>query len=370
MNKTTKIISIVLVVTVAVTCVIAGALTVKKNTDRKPTENGNEVVNTTATEPPVTTSTEPVTTTQAPLPTLAELLIGKWTDSAGMSGYEFFADGRVSITYVNLEGFNIPFEGKADNGAYTLSGDKLKISYSIYTATIDKTYTIAIANDTLTMRDIEDGNVSTYRRGQATGTTAATATVASGTAAANTTAASVQSAPEELYGSWVNSDSSVKYTFGSDGELKIVQNGKKYAGVYIAEGDTVTLQYSGDNGSRITEKYIYSVSTNSMRLSSGNETKVFVRKGSSIDFGTEDDLIGVWLDSAGNKAYEFKPDCIVTVYGSGTYTGGYEVDDGELSILYYVAGTLTTQHFEYTLSGNTLTLEGEADGKTYTYTKQ
>lgn len=94
---------------------------------------------------------------------LSQALLGKWTDSAGMSGYEFLPGGSVNMTYVNLAQFNIPFDGTA-KGMYTLEGDTLTVKFSIYAATIKNTYKISIDGNTLSMFNIEEYATSTYTR--------------------------------------------------------------------------------------------------------------------------------------------------------------------------------------------------------------
>lgn len=94
---------------------------------------------------------------------LATDILGKWTDSAGMSGYEFLEGGRVNMTYVDLAGFGVPFNGTA-SGLYTLEGDTLTVKFSIYTATIKKVYRISISHNELSMLDLEEYETSTYAR--------------------------------------------------------------------------------------------------------------------------------------------------------------------------------------------------------------
>ena len=159
MNKTTKILVAALALGVAVICVGMGYTAVKNGDGESTTV---VTVDPTTTQPiTVTTTTEPTTAKE---PELAELLIGKWSDSAGMSGFEFFENGKVSFTYANLESLGISFDGKVENGTYTLDGNCLNIAYSVYTATIDKTYEISIKNDELKMYDTEELKTSIYVR--------------------------------------------------------------------------------------------------------------------------------------------------------------------------------------------------------------
>ena len=94
---------------------------------------------------------------------LAADILGLWKDSAGMSGYEFLEGGKFNWTYVDLAGFGVPFNGKT-SGLYTLEGDTLTVKYSIYSATIKKTYRISITGNELSMYDLEEHETSTYLR--------------------------------------------------------------------------------------------------------------------------------------------------------------------------------------------------------------
>lgn len=94
---------------------------------------------------------------------LSQALLGKWMDSAGMSGYEFLEGGKLNMTYVDLSPFGFDFQG-ATAGLYTLEGDMLTIKYSIYTATIQKSYRISISQNELSMYDTEERETSTYVR--------------------------------------------------------------------------------------------------------------------------------------------------------------------------------------------------------------
>lgn len=120
----------------------------------------NSVSGTTTTKAP---TSAPSSASAAVTGDLAKDIIGKWTDSAGMSGYEFLEGGKVNMTYVDLAGFGVPFDGKA-SGLYTLEGDTLTVKFSIYTATIKKVYRISIKENELSMYDLEDFEASTYAR--------------------------------------------------------------------------------------------------------------------------------------------------------------------------------------------------------------
>lgn len=126
----------------------------------------------TTTQPPVSTSAAPQsTTTTAPSTSaaqgttgdLSKDILGKWMDSAGMSGWEFIEGGKVNWTYVDLEQFSVPFNGKT-SGVYTLEGDTLTVKFSIYSATIKKVYRVKVSGNELSMYDFEEFETSTYIR--------------------------------------------------------------------------------------------------------------------------------------------------------------------------------------------------------------
>ena len=117
MAKSTKIIMIIFCSLVAVLCVAIGISTLKSESEKK--GEGKPTVSQSTT----VASTAPTSTTDAS-DVLSEQIIGKWRDSADMSGFEFFSDGTVEITYVNLTVpiINIPVNGTT-KGIYTLEGD-------------------------------------------------------------------------------------------------------------------------------------------------------------------------------------------------------------------------------------------------------
>lgn len=117
--------------------------------------------NATTTAHPSTTT--PEATQAAVTGNLATDILGSWTDSAGMSGYEFLEGGKFNWTYVDLAGFGVPFNGKT-SGVYTLEDDTLTIKYSIYSATIKKTYRVSISQNELSLYDLEEHETSTYVR--------------------------------------------------------------------------------------------------------------------------------------------------------------------------------------------------------------
>ena len=121
-----------------------------------------------ATSSPATTTTAPVADSQttdsaAATDNLAADILGSWKDSAGMSGYEFLEGGKVNGTLFDLAGFGVPLDGTTP-GTYSLEGDILTVKFSIYTATIKKTYRVSISQNELSLYDLEEHETSTYMR--------------------------------------------------------------------------------------------------------------------------------------------------------------------------------------------------------------
>lgn len=361
MNKTTKILIAVLAVSVAVICVGMGYTAVKNSADETTTV---ATVNPTKQTTSQTTTTEPVTEKE---PELSELLIGKWTDSAGMSGFEFFEDGRVSFTYANLASLGISFDGKIDNGTYTLKDNELNIAYSIYTATIDKTYEITIEDDVLKMYDIEETKTSSYVRTDKFKEIEST-----------TESVSVS---DELLGSWENKSLSKTYKFTDDGKVIVAIDGEGFDGVYVTEDNNVTIQYTAYS-KKITEKYTFAVTRTTLSLKDEQGMFVFSRMGTSSDEADDEALIGIWRDSANMSGYEFKEGGVVSVTFvnfeipvidvpiNGTFTGGYEIKDGKLNLTYYIYGKEISDSYTYEISGNSLKLKNTENGNISTYIKQ
>ena len=369
MNKTTKILVAVLAVAVAAVCVGMGYTAVKNGEDETTTLVTVNPTNETTTE--ATTTTETTTTTEPTTekkPELSELLLGKWSDSAGMSGFEFFENGKVSFTYANLETLGLSFDGKVENGTYTLEGNRLTIAYSIYTATIDKTYEVSVENDELKMYDVEELRTSTFVRTDKFKEPEST-----------TQGISVS---DELLGSWENKSLSKTYKFTDDGKVIVAIDGENFDGVYVTEGTSVTIQYTAYS-KKITEKYTYAVTRTVLSLSDEQDTFTFNRMGTNSGTVSDDeDLIGVWRDSVNLSGYEFKEGGVVSVTYvnitipviempvNGTFTGGYEIEDGVLKLTYYIYGKKISNSYTYEISGNSLKLKDTESGNLSTYIKQ
>ena len=360
MNRTTKILIAIIALGVAALCVGLGYTAVT---------NGSDKTTTMATVNPTTEPTTQVTTTETTTEkelTLAELLIGKWSDSAGMSGFEFFENGKASFTYANLNALGLNFDGKVENGTYTLDGDKLNVAYSIYTATIDKTYKISIENDVLEMYDIEELETSKYVRTDRLDNIVTTTGV---------------SVSDELFGSWENKSLSKTYKFTDDGKVVVAIDGEGFDGVYVTEDTSITIQYTA-YGKKITEKYNFAVTRTNLSLTDEQGTFNFDRMGTSSGVTYDEELLGVWRDSANLSGYEFKEGGVVSVTFvnitipvidvpvNGTFTGGYEIKDGVLSLTYYIYGKEIKDSYTYEISGNSLKMKNIKDNNLSTYIKQ
>lgn len=95
-------------------------------------------------------------------------IVGKWMDSASMSGYEFNDDGTVKVIYVNLTipVLNVPVSGSVV-GTYTLEEETLTITYSLYSRTYTKVYSYEFKDSSLILTEIDSGERSVYiRQGQ------------------------------------------------------------------------------------------------------------------------------------------------------------------------------------------------------------
>ncbi|NLX93660.1 MAG: hypothetical protein GXZ02_07325 [Clostridiales bacterium] len=85
-------------------------------------------------------------------------IIGKWKDSAGIIGYEFFEDGTVkfSVLIGNV------------NGTYTMDKKEETVTLTgtipVINKSISETYKYLIEENKLTLTDLSTGNAATYIR--------------------------------------------------------------------------------------------------------------------------------------------------------------------------------------------------------------
>ena len=381
MKKSTKILIGAVAVTFAVCVLIVAVASHNKKTQHTedPTLSSSDTTyfDLDPSNVPDLPTNAPTSETQAPVQDLSKAILGKWMDSANMSGYEFQADGTVAVTYVNLTipFINLPINGSA-TGTYSLNGNELMMKYSIYTKTIVKRFFAAVNENELSLRDLDEGDVSTYRRASAD--------------AEYSTVPAVRD--DDLTGTWVNSDASMRFVFNTDATVSITLVGYRnksvtrrelsgsFNGLYMTQGNFVTIQFmNGDE--KITLEYTYQVSRNTLSMTDkNNETTLFVRAGTgSSTYATAEDLRGKWRDSTNTNGYNFKEGGIVelTLVNftvpvinmpiNGTYNGTYQVDGDRLTIRYSVFGKSITDVYRFSVEGDTLTLTNEENGKISSY---
>ena len=384
MTKSTKIILCVVAATL-VLCAIIIAVSVGIRNKNKPV---TEPVSQTTFTPETTTdffdlsttggeNTEGTTQTD-----LSKEILGKWTDSAGMSGYEFFENGRVSVTYFNLTVpiLNLPLNGTAD-GTYTLNGSTLSVAFSIYSKAINYVYTASVTDNQLTLRDNEDGKTSIYMRG--------TPDMASEIPESG-------AVDDELTGTWGSSDATMRYQFDGNGivtmafaKAELPQVSRKaisgsYTGIYATQGSTLTIQFLLD-GERATQTYTYSTSTKTLSLTDNKgNTVLFLRDGVGAlpeETVQQEDIRGKWRDATGARGYQFLDGGIaeityvdikipvINIPINGSFRGSYEIVDNTLTVRYSAYTRAVTERFTFAVSGNTLTLTNQDTGAVSTYTR-
>lgn len=339
------------------------------NDGTDPTSSTADAVSTTDI-PSVSDTTTQVSTTAAP--DIRAAILGKWTDSANMSGYHFYEDGTVEMTYVNLTipVINIPINGTS-KGVYSIEGDKLTTKFSIYSATIENTYTVMVENNTLTMFNVSEGEKATYAR----------AVAEEGTTAEEVSATVSPEIDEtEIVGSWISGDGTVSYSFSKDGTMSFTLDGDVFTGVYMAIGDEVTIQYTAGRR-KVTEKYTYKISKNSLSLEDGKDTTILIRRGTQYVPSAESELLGKWRDGADMSGYEFLEGGVAKITYvnltipvinmpiNGTFTGSYTVNGDKLTVNFTIYGNAITDSFTFSVKDNVLSLI-DAEGENATYFKK
>lgn len=379
MTKSTKIIIAVIAATLVVCLsVVIGVSIANKNK----TPGGESSTDPNASVS-VSSSAETTESTTA-APTLSEMLVGKWMDSAKMSGYEFFSDGTVTVTYVNLTVpvIDLPINGTA-NGTYTVNGNTVQIKFSIYAKTISRTFEASVVPENeLTLKNTKDGEVSTYsfvKKDE--GTTALTTTPPAQTISGG-----------EIVGVWENGDASIKYGFNNDSTVDISFNKGKmssvssevlngtYKGIYMTNEGKLTVQFMM-NEKKVTQELSYSISGNTMSLTeSSGETTLLVRGGSGYNSSSSaSDLVGKWTDGANMSGFNFKQGGSVDVTYvnftvpvinmpiNGTYAGTYSVSGGRVTVNFSIYGKTVINSYEFSVAGDTLTLKNVESGDITTY---
>ncbi|MCM1365001.1 MAG: DUF5640 domain-containing protein [Faecalibacterium sp.] len=388
MKNSTKIMIIVVSAVLALCIIITACVGISKKNDNKPIETVPETTlqsffgasnanSTDSVSAPVVGDTQQ--NIDASLPTA---IIGKWTDSANMSGYEFFGDGSVSVTYVNLTVpvINVPINGST-KGTYTINGNTVTVKFSIYSKTISKSFSASVENNSLTLKDLEDGDVATYERASASDTET-TVAYTSGAAATQT----------GITGGWESSDGTWKYTFNEDGTVRVTLKNVRipfisadsltgsYNGIYMTDDDEITIQFMV-NDKKVTLEYDYKISGNTLSFEDSHDDVILFVRGAGAVSANAGDLIGKWSDGSGMSGYEFKQDGTVNITYvnftvpvinmpiNGTYAGTYTIKGNKITINASIYSKTITNTYTFSVQGNTLTLEAE-DGGISTYSKK
>lgn len=112
----------------------------------------------------VTASTSASADVTAPAGDIATAILGKWTDSLGMMGFEFFDDGTVNTTYFDLKqlvGLDLSGSTKLP---YTLEGDILTIKFTAYAGSAQWKFRVSVNGNELTMYNLEEHSTSVYTK--------------------------------------------------------------------------------------------------------------------------------------------------------------------------------------------------------------
>ncbi len=316
MKKSYKIFIIVLsaiLVVGATVCVglsiadgsVGGKTTTESTTVEAVTESttaSNATQSTTATTTPASEDTV------IPGADLKADLIGKWMDGANMSGFEFFADGSVKVTYVNvtIPVLNVPINGTY-NGVYTMTGNQITTKFSIYTATIEDTYVVEIDNNLLTLTNVEDMQKSSYMK-------ASSEAVSQTTTLPSTT-------PDTTVGTTQGTTQST--TAASTQGTTLPTGSNDEASLRGSWMDTVGMSgYEFKDANVVTVTYVNMVVP------------------------------------------------VLNIPINGTFDGSYIVNDGIVSITFSIYGNVIRNSYRFSVNGNTLTLTNTEDNSVSTYIKK
>lgn len=331
-----------------------------------------------------------VTETTSPAEIPGSELIGEWTDGANLSGYKFYSDGRVDLTFVNftVPVINMPINGTF-KGTYTVSGDTVVISHTIGKNTKVNTYTYSVENNTLKLYNVREGETVTY-----------TSVIASESDTTFITEASSENGNEikhtGITGNWINGSGDVKYSLNENSTLSVTFTNAKipaiskngingtYSGVYMTdEADmSIIMQYTvGDV--KITESYNYKLTENALSLTDKKgDTSIFVRQSSNSLSSDASSLIGQWTDSADLTGYNFKEggmvdvtlvNFIVPVINmpiNGTFNGTYTINGDEITISWTVGDNTNFNSYTYSVDNNILSLTNINNGEILTYRRK
>lgn len=268
------IIAVVALAAVVAASMAAGYGIAKHPWEKTPTVNTSEMtsVQTTEAQSPDSQTTQKIEDEQTTgkhnnSSSDISLLLGAWTDNANFSGYEFFDNGTMKVTYFNMGVINLDdvIEGTYQ-GTYTVDGDNLTISYTIYSKAITKKYKFAVDENTLTLKEGSEEAIYVRKGAYAT----------------------MDNVDKKLLGKWSSNLSGFEFKdtgvvsityidLGSMG-INLPINGT-VDGVYTINGDEITIKYSIYTGV-IEKTYKYKVEKDTLTLTEKgkNETGTYIRK--------------------------------------------------------------------------------------------
>lgn len=206
---------------------------------------------------------------------LANTILGKWNDNANLSGYEFLEGGVVKVTYFNMASINL--EDIIDGtytGTYVIDGNKITVSYTIYSKAVVKEYTADVSENLLTLT-ATDGSKSVYVR--------------------EGTEEKMENTDNKLLGSWSSNLSG--YEFKDTGVVSItyidlssmginLPISGKVDGVYTVDGDTLNIKFS-IYSAVIEKKYTYSIDGKILTLTDkeSGEKGTYIKQETDSDNG-------------------------------------------------------------------------------------
>lgn len=273
LNENIKKILIALICVVIIGASVGfGYFMAKNPADKETTESTSEVQQSTTTTD-AAQNQNTTRTTDNPTPDnnedtdIAKLILGQWTDNANLSGYEFLENGVMKVMYFNMSSLNLDglIEGTY-TGTYKLEGDRLTVSYTIYSKAVVKVYKVKVTENTLTLTG--DGDKAVYvRKGAEQGT--------------------MENLDTELLGEWSSNLSG--YNFKDTGEVIITYIDLSSMGInlpisgdakgtYTIDGDKLDIRFSIYSGV-IEEKYTYSIegSVLTLRDRESGETGTYIK---------------------------------------------------------------------------------------------
>lgn len=164
--------------------------------------------------------------------TISKLILGEWTDNANFSGYEFMEDGIMKITYFNMALLELDdVISGTYTGTYKIEGNKITVSYTIYSKAVTKTYTVNVDDNTLTLKD-EKGESAIYVRKDAS--------------------TKMDDVDKKLLGSWKSNLNG--YEFMDTGVVAITFIDLSSMGINLPINGTVNGVYTLD-GNKLSVKY-------------------------------------------------------------------------------------------------------------------